>query len=53
MLDYITCEIKWQKENEPNKEQGKIPYMCLKMPCNFHIQNFMHLILKKYYMEYS
>lgn len=52
MLDYITCEIIWQKESEPNKGLGKIP-TCLKMPCNFHIQNCMHLNLKKYYTEYS
>jgi hypothetical protein len=36
--------------NEQNL--GKYPTGC-KMPCNFHIQNFMHLNLKKYYMEYS
>lgn len=35
MLDYITRKIIWQKENEPYKEQGKIPTSVLKCPAIF------------------
>lgn len=41
------------KENELAQNMGKYPPHVLKCPEIFHIQNLMHLSLKKYYMEYS